>query len=224
VKIRAREELRHTFIAGGEVLYVMAGYGESSNARDVIRWNQGDLFCLPGGGETRHVAKNRDCLPFAATDESLLAFAGLRAPERGHAGIETTYWSAAGINREFEVVWARGINTETAGSAVLFTSQQLAPSYMATPTINVATNTLPAGADQRPHRHYDAAITLALQGEGVCSMIDEKRVEWSTAATQITPATALHSHHNHGPKRMHSLVIQDEGLHHYSRITGFSFG
>jgi len=107
---------------------------------------------------------------------------------------------------------------------VLFTSERMAPAYMATPTINVAINTLPAGADQRPHRHNGAAITFALQGEGVRSMIDGKRVEWSTGAAQITPATTLHSHHNHGPKRMRSLVIQDEGLHHYTRTAGFSFG
>lgn len=48
-------------------------------------------------------------------------------------------------------------------------------------------------------------------------MIDGKRVKWSTGAARITPAAALHSHRDHGPKRMRSLVIQDEGLHHYTR-------
>ena len=55
-------------------------------------------------------------------------------------------------------------------------------------------------------------------------MIDGERVDWSTGAAQITPATLLHSHHSRGTQRMRSFVIQDEGLHHYTRTPGFSFG
>jgi hypothetical protein len=55
------------------------------------------------------------------------------------------------------------------------------------------------------------------------AMIEDRRIDWSTGAAQITPATLLHSHHNRGVKRMRSLVIQDEGLHHYTRTPGFSF-
>jgi gentisate 1,2-dioxygenase len=54
-------------------------------------------------------------------------------------------------------------------------------------------------------------------------MIEDQRVDWSDGAAQITPATLLHSHHNRGTKRMRSLVIQDEGLHLYTRTPGFSF-
>jgi gentisate 1,2-dioxygenase len=105
----------------------------------------------------------------------------------------------------------------------MFTTLALAPSYMTIPTINVAINTLPPSRDQRPHRHNGVAITLAIQGDGIHSMIDGQRVDWSTGAAQITPAAALHSHHNRGAKRMRSLVVQDEGLHHYTRTPGFSF-
>jgi gentisate 1,2-dioxygenase len=66
-------------------------------------------------------------------------------------------------------------------------------------------------------------VTLAIQGEGIHSMIDGRRVDWSTGAAQITPATLLHSHHSRGTQRMRSFVIQDEGLHHYTRTPGFSF-
>ena len=67
------------------------------------------------------------------------------------------------------------------------------------------------------------AITLALQSEGIYSMIEGTRVDWSDGAAAITPATLLHSHHNRGPRRMRSLVVQDEGLHLYTRTPGFSF-
>ena len=54
-------------------------------------------------------------------------------------------------------------------------------------------------------------------------MIENERIDWVTGAAQITPATELHSHHNRGDRRMESLVVQDEGLHFYTRTTGFSW-
>ena len=72
-------------------------------------------------------------------------------------------------------------------------------------------------------RHNGAAITLSIQGEGVYSMIEDEKVPWSDGAAQITPATELHSHHNRGSGRMRSLVVQDEGLHFYTRTPGFSW-
>ena len=86
-----------------------------------------------------------------------------------------------------------------------------------------AINTLEPGKDQRAHRHNGVAITLALEGEGVYSLIENERVDWVSGAAQVTPATELHSHHNRGTKRMRSLVIQDEGLHYYTRTPGFSW-
>ncbi len=58
--------------------------------------------------------------------------------------------------------------------------------------------------------------------DGIHSTIDGQRVVWSTGAAQITPATLPHSHHSRGGKRMRSFVIQDKGLHFYTRTPGFS--
>jgi gentisate 1,2-dioxygenase len=49
-------------------------------------------------------------------------------------------------------------------------------------------------ARQRPHRKGVVAVALALQGGAFHSLIDGHRVDWSTGAVQITPATAFHSH------------------------------
>jgi gentisate 1,2-dioxygenase len=160
---------------------------------------------------------------FVATDEPLLAFEGLRAPEPLRSKVQTVHWPAAEIDSQFEAVWQRASSDQATGSSVMFSTLAAAPGYTTIPSINVAINTLAAGADQRPHRHNGVAVTLALQGDGIHSMIDGHRVDWSTGAAQITPATALHSHHNRGTQRMRSLVIQDEGLHHYTRTPGFSF-
>jgi len=68
---------------------------------------------------------------------------------------------------------------------------------------------------------------LPLDGEGqegVHSMIEDERLEWSTGAAQITPPAGLHSHRDRGAERMTSPVIQDEGLHLYTRSPGFAWG
>ena len=223
VRIRAVEQLRTAFAASGEIYYVMSGSGESRNGKDLIDWVSGDVFCFPGGGETLHRAGNANCLLFAVTNEPLLAFERLRAPLPGQAVVETTYWPAAEIERRFQEVWSRPVSANATGNSVQFSTTALEPSSNTIPTINTAINTLEAGCDQRPHRHNGAAVTLAIQGEGIHSLIDGKRVDWSTGAAQITPATLLHSHHSRGSQRMRSFVIQDEGLHHYTRTPGFSF-
>lgn len=223
IRIRASEELRTAFAASGEIYYVMSGTGESRNGKDVLRWSRGDVFCFPGGDETVHRAGNAPCLLFCVTNEPLLAFERLRAPRPGEAVIQTTHWPAAEIDRNLEQVWNRPPGAEATGCSVQFSSAALAPSPNTLPSVNTAINTLAAGADQRPHRHNGVAVTLAIQGDGVHSIIDGKRVDWSTGAAQITPATLLHCHRNRGTQRMRSFVIQDEGLHHYTRTPGFSF-
>ncbi|HTS54089.1 MAG TPA: cupin domain-containing protein [Burkholderiales bacterium] len=223
VKIRAGERIRTAFAASGEIYYAMTGEGESRNGTDSIEWGAGDVYSFPGGGETVHRAGRTDCLLFVATNEPLLGFERLRPPAPGQAAAETVHWPAEEIERRFEAVWQRPTSDKATGRSVMFSTLALAPSYMTIPTINAAINTLDPGGDQRPHRHNGVAITLAIQGDGIYSMIDGQRVDWSTGAAQITPATTLHSHHNRGAKRMRSLVIQDEGLHHYTRTPGFSF-
>ena len=223
VKIRAGDAIRSGWVASGEVYYVMKGSGESRNGGDNIAWSAGDAFCFPGGGETVHRAGAGDCLLFCATDEPLVAYARLRSPAPAQASFEATHWPAAEIDRHFESVWQRPITDNTTGHSVQLLAAGLAPAPITIPTLNVAINSLAVGFDQRPHRHNGVAVTLAIQGEGIYSMIDGQRVDWSNGAAQITPAAALHSHHNRGTRRMRSLVIQDEGLHYYTRTPGFSF-
>jgi len=221
-RIRAGESLRTDFAASSEVFYVMSGNGESRSRDEAIAWSAGDVFCF-ASGDTLHRAKG-DALLFGVSDEPMLAFEGLRPPAVHAPAVKATHWPATEIDGNLERVWARPRSAETTGCSVMFSCQDFAPGYHTTPMINTAINTLIAGGDQRPHRHNGVAVTLAIEGEGVHSLIDGQRVDWSNGAAQITPASLLHSHHNRGPRRMRSFVIQDEGLHYYTRTPGFSFG
>jgi gentisate 1,2-dioxygenase len=222
IRLRAGERLSQTYSASGEVCYVMSGGGEVTSGKDHFVWKQGDVFCLPGGEEATYRA-DRDTILFNVTDEPLLAFAGAMAPDRGRGAVEAVVWRGEEIERRFEAVFNRPITEQTTGASVQFATRRTEPNFTTIPFINVAINTLAAGRDQRPHRHNGVAVTLAIQGEGIHSEIDGERVDWITGVAQITPATTLHSHHNRGEKRMRSLVIQDEGLHIYTRTPGFSF-
>jgi gentisate 1,2-dioxygenase len=222
VKVRAGEEVSHSFVASGEVYYVLAGTGVSDNGADSVQWGSGDVFCFPGGNETRHRAVDAAIL-FCVTNEPLLAFENLRAPAGGQSRTETTHWPHGSIEQHLATVYERPKTAETSGVSIQFSTPATAPSRNTIPMINTAINTLESGGDQRPHRHNGAAITLAIEGEGIHSMIEDEEVPWVTGAAQITPGAELHSHHNRGNRRMRSFVVQDEGLHFYLRTTGFSW-
>jgi len=211
-----------TAVVTGEIFYVIEGNGLSRNGVDELSWGPGDVFCFPGGIETMHSASD-DALLFSVSDAPLLAFAGTGPLLARRATVETVLWPAAEIDRRFEEVFNRPITDKTTGAAVQFSTRCTEPNFTTTPFINASINTLAAGCDQRPHRHNGVAVTLAIQGDGVYSTIDGERIEWVTGVAQITPATALHSHHSRGDRRMRALVIQDEGLHVYTRTPGFSF-
>ena len=222
IKIHSGGSLSHAFNASGEVYYVLEGSGESTNGPDTIVWGAGDVFCFPGGNQTGHAADQAAIL-FVVTNEPLLAFENLRAPAPGESYSEAVHWPHAEIEKHLQKIYKRPKTDKASGVAIQFSTPATAPSRNTIPMINTAINTLESGGDQRPHRHNGAAITLAIEGEGIHSMIEEQKVSWATGAAQITPAAELHSHHNRGNRRMRSFVVQDEGLHFYLRTPGFSW-
>jgi gentisate 1,2-dioxygenase len=222
LRIQAGDTISTTRVASAEILYVMHGTGTSAGAGETIAWGAGDVMCFAGGLEVSHKA-TADTVLFTVCNEPLLALEHLQAPRAGAARVGAVHWQHNAIEQHLDRVYARADSTETAGRAVQLASTSMAPTPLPVPSMNLAINTLEPGGDQRPHRHNGVAITLSIQGEGVHSMIEDERVDWSEGAAQITPATELHSHHNRGSKRMRSLVIQDEGVHFYTRTPGFSW-
>lgn len=222
LNVRSAESVTTKHRASGEVYLVMHGAGQSSNGVDTVAWIKGDLFCFAAGRETIHSA-DEDSLLFCASDAPLVAFQGLQASGPGDALIDTVHWPGSEIDARLETVYARERTENEAGRAVLFSSRSLAPARNILPMMAAAINTLESGGDQRPHRHNGVAITLSLEGESVYSIIEGERIDWVIGAAQVTPATELHSHHNRGSDRMRSFVIQDEGLHYYTRTPGFSW-
>ena len=219
--VRAGDSLEVDRRASAEVYYVLAGEGESAGFGETIRWTRGDAFCFPGG-KVAHSA-GLDAVLFSVCNEPLLRFEDLHPSNDGHERVRPLHWEKAEMDRQFEAILARPDSAEASGRALQLAAVDMEPARHPIPSMNVAINTLEPGGDQRPHRHNGVAITLAVEGDSVYSMIEDQRVDWIAGTAQITPATELHSHHNRGTNRMLSLVVQDEGLHFYTRTPGFSW-
>jgi len=211
--------------ASAEIFHVLRGAGQSLGAGELLGWRPGDTFCLPGGiiEHTADEALDSPAVLFSVCNEPLLRYEDLAPGATGHSRVSPVHWPWEDVDRRLAPVLARPDSAENAGRALQLASAAMAPARHPVPTMNVAINTLEPGADQKSHRHNGAAITLALGGEGVYSLIEDERIDWAYGAAQVTPAAELHSHHNRGTERMVSLVIEDEGLHFYTRTPGFSW-
>jgi gentisate 1,2-dioxygenase len=223
LRIRARDTLTIRLKASGELYYVIAGSGETGNGADRIAWGPGDVFCLPGGGASAHVAGDADCVLWLITNEPELAFEHLEPPTPENAVTGPVHYPAAEIAHQLERVAERLKGKRIAGLALVFSSAEQARSRNVLPTLTLAVNQLPPGDFQRPHRHNSAAVTLCIQGKSCYSLIGGKRVDWQQHAVMVTPPGDVHSHHNDGDAQMTCLIVQDGGLYYHCRTMGFEF-
>jgi gentisate 1,2-dioxygenase len=224
-RVRAGETLTGQFRASGEIYYGISGSGSASKAGETIDWAAGDVFALPGGGETELAATTEDGVLFQVTNEPELAFHGLEPPSPDNAPTETAHFPDAEIRRQMALVHdQQKADPNVAGLALHFSSERREATGEIHPSIALAMNSLDGHEVQRPHRHNSVAMTLPIQCEGVYSVIEGERVDWHPYAIMITPPADLHEHHNEGDEMMRSLVVQDGGLYRYLRTMGFSFG
>lgn len=221
-KVGAGERLATRFAASGALYYVIKGSGESTQGGDAIAWDEGDAFCLPGGGETVHVATT-DSLLYVVTNEPLLSFERLPPPAAGRAPIEAAHYPADEIERQLEQIHRMAMTAEMPGKSISFGTAGLEAEHVALPSFTFSLNSLSPGEMQRPHQHNAVAVTLIVQGESCYSMIDGRRVAWEPWTVMLTPPGEMHSHHNDGDRRALFLIVQDGGLHYHTRTMGFSY-
>ena len=222
-RIRAGESLETNFAASGVIAYVIAGSGSTVCGDERIEWNSGDTFVGPGGIKEAHRATTSDAVLWIVTNEPQLSFENLRPPQAGQAPTDLVHFPADEVQRQIELLYQVGRGEDIAGSALFFSSERQETTRNVLPTLTVAMNSLPAGKSQRPHRHNSVAVSLVIQGENCCSIVDGRRKDWSQWATTITPATSVHSHHNEGSKTAMFLIVQDGGIYNHTRALGFEF-
>lgn len=221
ITLAPKTSFRYNLPTSGEIYYVISGTGYSTNGADEICWSTGDAFCFPGGGTTIHSAASRAVL-FLVTNEPELAFGGYAPPLRSHALVKTAFFSQAKITAALAAL-KPGPENEAVADYVNITTEPQQRMRTILPSIVAGFNTLSPGRTQRPHRHNAAAITLSIQGDGCQTIVNGERFDWLPHGVLLTPPNAVHSHHNAGASPMKSFVLQDGGLFHYSRATGFAY-
>ena len=221
-RIRAGARLAPRFEASGEMYYVMRGAGESHLGDDVIGWEAGDAFCLPGGSSAVHTAR-QDSLLWIVTNEPQLAYEGARVPAPGRAPIEIVHYPGDEIRRRLERIHSLPTEKTMVGKAINLSSRRLDHYRTCLPSFTLSMNSLSRGDSQRPHRHNAVAVTLVVQGSRCYSTIDGRRVDWEPDTVMITPPGAMHSHHNDGDELALFLIVQDGGLYYHCRTMGFAY-
>ncbi len=223
LRIRTGESIVTRLKASGEIYVVLTGTGQTKQDQDVIDWQAGDVFVLPGGIETVHRAASDDCVLYVITNEPLLAFERLEPPAHGNAPVAVTHYARAELREHLETLRTRPMFNDTAGRALNLSSASMEGSRTCLPSLTLTFNAVLPGESQRPHRHNAAALVLVLRQGGCYSIIDGRRFDWRDNAVLVTPPQALHSHRNDGKEDALALIVQDGGLYYHCRTMGFAF-
>lgn len=229
-RIRRGECLACTLAASGEIWAVLSGRGTLERDGQALAWEAGDMLALPGGIASTWLAEEEAVL-WLATDEPALAFLGVRPEVGERAPIDATHYRAGDIARELRTLYERPMAPNTPGRALFMASARTARLGTCLPAMTLTLNAVRPGEGQRPHRHNAAALVLSLREAHCASTIGGRSFPWTKHVTLLTPAGVAHDHRN-APKTdgrvadddiALSLIVQDGGLHYYTRTMGFSF-
>ena len=222
-RINEGDTIRAEFNTAGSIWYVISGSGTTTFGDQIIAWNAGDLFVLPGCANVDVKAVNGNAVIWVVTNEPQMEFENAQPAEINETTIDIVHYPAAEIDRQIDLLYGVSKGENTAGIALIFSSEKQVDRRNITPTMTLAMNTLPPGDSQRAHRHNSVAVALVVQGENCYSVVEGERKDWAPWATTVTPPTSYHSHHNKGDKRAKFLIVQDGGLYNQGRTMGFSF-
>lgn len=222
LRIRAGEHLQIDVRASMQLLVICVGTGYTRINGETVNWGPGDVLMLPGGTLTEHGASDA-AVAWLLTDEPALNYLQLDPVTLQRSAIQPVHYAAAEMQQQLEAIYAHPDVHKFPGFGLMLSHAGTENIRMIHPAMTMALNTLPAGEKQRAHTHNAMALTLCLEGEGVHSVVDGERKDWSQFAVMVTPPGAAHYHNNEGSKRMESMVLQDGGLYSYARTPGFAF-
>ena len=221
-RINAGDTLIPDFNTAGSIWYVIQGSGAVSLTEEDFTWSAGDVFVLPGTPATLK-SEAVDSVLWVVTNEPQLRFENTKSANINESTVDLSHFPAAEIDRQIDMLYSVDKADDTAGIALIFSSEKQANRRNITPTMTLAMNTLPPGDFQRAHRHNSVAVTLVVQGDKCYSVVNEQRKDWSPWATTVTPPESLHSHFNDGNEMAKFLIVQDGGFYYHARTMGFSF-
>ncbi|GAA3735334.1 cupin [Streptomyces tremellae] len=231
VRIRAGERVPTDPNATSELFYVLYGAGYSAVNGRLVPWEKGDFLTLPAGSRSVHYAES-DTVFYYVHDEPLLRYLGAQAAE---PRFRATKFARRDAVAELERIAARPGANEKSRVSVLLANADEEQTLTITHTLWAMFGVLPAGQEQRPHRHQSVALDLILDApEGCYSLLGDRldergeivnpvRVDWEPGGAFVTPPGTWHAHFNESGRDAHLIPIQDAGLQTYLRSLDIRF-
>jgi len=231
IRICANDSIELAATATSEVFYVMRGAGRTETEFGTIEWQQGDSFALPTNKGVKHFA-TEDTAIYWVHDEPMLKYIGAAPTE---PRFEATYYSKSFLDAEIERIREAGIRENRNRNGIILGNLATEKTRTMTHSMWSLYNLLPAGAEQRPHRHNSAAIDLAVYaGPDTYTMIGQKvdengdiinpvKAMWESSSVFVTPPGWWHSHHNKSNEDAYVFPVQDAGMHINMRTLDIQF-
>ena len=224
-------ELRTSAVATSQLFFVADGDGETQACGERFIWTKGDMLVLPAGGDAIHSCSGKAAL-YWVHDAPLLRHLGVTPSE---ARFEPTFYSHQDSQRRLAEIAASPGGSRANRVSVLLGNTAFPQTRTVSHTLWAMLGILPAGQNQKPHRHQSIALDFAVDCRPGCytligTELDEQgrirhphREDWTAGAAFVTPPGYWHSHHNESGADAYVLPIQDAGLHTYLRTLDILF-
>jgi gentisate 1,2-dioxygenase len=231
IRIRAREHVSTAPNATSQLYYVLEGRGIAAVDGRLVQWEKGDFLTLPATSRATFHADS-DAAFYWVHDEPMLRYLGAEATE---AKFRATKFPRARAVAELEEIAARPGANDKSRVSVLLANAEEEQTLTITHVLWAMFGLLPAGQEQRPHRHQSVALDLILDARPGCytllgtrlddrgDIVDPVRVDWEAGGAFVTPPGMWHAHYNESGAPAHLIPVQDAGLQTYLRSLDIRF-
>jgi gentisate 1,2-dioxygenase len=231
IRIRAGEHVATSPNATSQLYYILEGRGFAAVNGRLVRWEKGDFLTLPAGSHATFYA-DADAAFYWVHDEPLLRYLGAEATEPRFRA--TKFPREQAVAKLAEIAAQPGANDKSRVSVLLANAEE-EQTLTITHVLWAMLGILPAGQEQRPHRHQSVALDLILDARPGCytllgTRLDERgdiadpiRVNWEAGGAFVTPPGMWHAHYNESGAHAHLIPVQDAGLQTYLRSLDIRF-
>jgi len=232
VRIRAGEQIDTSPNATSQLYYILFGHGIAAVDGRLVKWEKGDFLTLPAGARSVFYA-DADAAMYWVHDAPLLRYLGAEARE---PKFRPTKFRRADAVAKLEEIASRPGANEKSRVSVLLANDNQEQTLTITHVLWAMFGVLPAGQEQRPHRHQSVALDLILDAppSGCYTLLgtrlndrgeiaDPIRVDWQAGGAFTTPPGMWHAHFNETDTPAHLIPVQDAGLQTYLRSLDIKF-
>ena len=232
LRIRAGEQIDTSPNATSQLYYVLYGRGFAAVNGQLVKWEKGDFLTLPAGARAVFYA-DAEAAMYWVHDAPLLRYLGAEARE---PKFRATKFRRSDAVAKLEEIASRPGANEKSRVSVLLANDNQERTLTITHVLWAMFGVLPAGQEQRPHRHQSVALDLILDAppSGCYTLLgtrlndrgeiaDPIRVDWQAGGAFTTPPGMWHAHFNETDEPAHLIPVQDAGLQTYLRSLDIKF-